>query len=126
MTEESSKKLFEWYADIAETKLKEIKESGKIETYQDCKDRRQFSNYMLNVFIKYYGIRCSCGDWMEWDFFQAGGHYHHCQLYKFTFLVNRCLDWAEKHCTKSAENPDLSLRALCPENDTKKNEGISP
>jgi hypothetical protein len=108
MSEESSKEHFEWYAHVAEEKLKELKEKEKLETFQDCKTREVFTNYMLNVFIQYYGLRCSCHEWMEWDFFQCGGHYHNCELYRFSYLVNRCLDWAEKHYTKSAET-DLSI-----------------
>ena len=106
MSKESSKKLFEWYAQVAETKLKEFKEKRKIETFQECKTEDEFSEYMLLVFIQYYGLRCTCDDWMDWDFLQVRGHYHHCQLYQFGYLVQRCLDWSREH-TKSAET-DLS------------------
>jgi len=95
MSKESSKKMFEWYAEVAEKHLKEIKQ-GK-ESFQDCKTRQEFANYMLNVFIQYYGLRCTCDDCMDWEFSHASGHYHHCDLFKFTFLVNRCLDWAKEH-----------------------------
>lgn len=94
MTKQSSKELFEWYAHVAEDKLKEIKK--KTETFKDCKTRDDFCNYMLNVFIAYYGLRCTCDDCMDWGFGQAQGHYHHCDLFKFTYIVNRCLDWSEE------------------------------
>lgn len=96
MGKQSSKDLFEWYAQVAETKLKKLKEKYNIDIFLDCKDKEVFSNYMLLVFIQYYGLRCTCDDCMDWDFNIARSHYHHCQLYQFSYLVQRCLDWAEK------------------------------
>lgn len=92
MSKISSKELFEWYAKVAE---KNINEMPKFETFKDCKDEKIFKNYMLNVFIKYYGLRCTCDDAMDWDFGNASSHYHSCDLWRFCFIVNRCLDWSK-------------------------------
>ena len=96
MGKETAKKMFEWYADVGLSKLKEIKKDENF-SFKDCKTRKEFSDYMLRVFIAYHGLRCTCDDCMDWDFSNAGGHYHHCDLYKFSYIVNRCLDWAEHH-----------------------------
>lgn len=95
MSKESSKKLFEWYAQVALEKLEKIKKDK--ETFQDCKTRQEIEDYMLLVFIAYYGLRCTCDDAMDWEVRCARGHYHHCQLYQFCYLMERCLDWSEKH-----------------------------
>lgn len=95
MSKQSSKELFEWYARVAEDKLLKIKIENNIETFKDCKTREQFSDYLLNVFIKYYGLRCTCDDAFDWEFHSASGHYHSCDLWKFCHVVNRCLDWME-------------------------------
>jgi hypothetical protein len=88
------KDLFEWYAKVAEEKLKEM---SQFEISQDCKTRKEFSNYMLNVFIAYYGLRCTCDDIQDWEFNSASGHYQKCDLWRFCHIVNRCLDWAKAH-----------------------------
>lgn len=98
MSKESSKKLFEWYAEVALKNLGEIKKDK--ESFQDCKTKEEFKDYMLNVFIAYYGLRCTCDDCMDWNNSHARGHYHHCDLYKFCHIMDRCLDWSEKHLNK--------------------------
>jgi hypothetical protein len=103
MGKQGSKEHFVWYAQVAEEKLKEMKKNLKIDIFKDCKSRKDFSNYVLNVFIAYYGLRCTCDDIQDWEFHKAGGHYHHCDLWQFCYLVDRCLDWSEEHYTKSAE-----------------------
>lgn len=103
MGKQSSKELFEWYAQVALEKLQKIKQ--EVESFKDCKTREQYSNYMLNMFIAYYGLRCTCDECMDWDFNNASGHYHHCDLFKFCFIVNRCLDWA------TADNKNKKLSA---------------
>jgi len=98
MSKKSSKELFEWYAEVALKNLKEIKKDKG--TFQDCNTKEEFKEYMLNVFIAYYGLRCTCDDCMDWRYSSARGHYHHCQLYKFCHIVDRCLDWAEEYLNK--------------------------
>ena len=93
MSKQSSKQLFEWYAQVAEQKLKE--KYSHIETYKDCKDQTEFKNWILLIHIKYYGLRCTCDDCMDWEFHIASSHYHHCQLHKFCHAVNRSMEWAE-------------------------------
>jgi hypothetical protein len=88
------KDLFEWYAKVAEQRLKEM---SQFEISQDCKTRKEFSNYLLNVFIAYYGLRCTCDEIQDWDFNSAAGHYQKCDLWRFCHIVSRCLDWAEAH-----------------------------
>lgn len=84
--------LFEHYAKVAMSNLSEMKD---IETFKDCKSRVEFENYMLNVFIAYYGLRCTCDEAQDWDFNNARGHRQMCELWKFCHIINRCLDWAE-------------------------------
>src|SRR3990167_9626238 len=95
MSKQASKELFEWFGQVAEKNLQEMKQQ-QIETFKDCKTRDEFSNYMLNVYIKYYGLRCTCDDCMDWKFNDASSHYHHCDLYKFCHIINRSLDWVEQ------------------------------
>ena len=106
MSKISSKKLFEWYAQVAEKKLKE--NYSHIETFKDCKDQREFKNWILLKYIKYYGLRCTCDDAMDWEFHIASSHYHHCQLYKFCHAVNRSLEWAEHFYKPEVNTPSLS------------------
>lgn len=89
----SKEELFEHYAKIAEKNIKQT----RFETFRDCLNRKEFSDYMLNVFIAYYGLRCTCDDIQDWDFNNASGHYQKCDLWKFCHIINRCLDWAEKN-----------------------------
>jgi len=93
MSKQSSKELFEWYAEVADQKLKE--KYSHIETYKDCKDETEFKNWILLIYIKYYGLRCTCDDAMDWEFHIASSHYHHCQLHRFCHAINRSLEWAE-------------------------------
>lgn len=92
MSKQSSKELFEWYADVAH---KNIEKLG-VKTYKECKRRIEFEDFMLNIFIKYYGLRCTCDDAQDWDFINASGHYNKCELWKFCHIVKRCLDWQEE------------------------------
>jgi hypothetical protein len=94
MSKEASKKMFEWYAQVADDRLKE--KYSHIETFKDCEDESELKNWLLLVYIKHYGLRCTCDDCMDWEFHIASSHYHDCQLYKFCHAVNRCLDWAEQ------------------------------
>lgn len=98
MSKESSKELFEWYAQVALGKIKDMGED--IHIFKDCRTRKEFSDYMLNIFIAYYGLRCTCDDVQDWDFNTASGHYQKCDLWKFTHIVNRCLDWADAQDVK--------------------------
>ena len=91
----ASKDLFEHYAKVGLERLNKLKEKSNFNVFKDCKTRKEFSNYILNVYIAYYGLRCTCSDIQDWDFNNAGGHYHRCDLWKFVHLVDRCLDWSE-------------------------------
>lgn len=96
MSKKTSKELFEWYAEVAAERLEEMRKEG-IDIPNECPTRQIFSDYMLNAYIKYYGLRCTCDDCMDWEFRSAVGHYHGCELWKFCHIVERCLDWAAKH-----------------------------
>ena len=97
MGKQASKELFEHYSMVAVEKLKDMNMKPlNIDTFKDCKTRKDFENYMLNVYIAHYGLRCTCEDAQDWDFNNASGHYHHCDLWLFTHIVSRCLDWAEE------------------------------
>ena len=88
--------LFKHYAEIAKNNIKQSPE------YRLSSDRKDFSNYILNIFIVHYGLRCTCDDAQDWDFKNASSHYPHCDLWKFCHTVNRCLDWAENNKLKKA------------------------
>lgn len=98
MSKQSSKELFEWYARVAEQKLKE--KFSHIKTFKDCKNDTEFKNWILLKYIKYYELRCTCDDCMDWEFHIASSHYHHCQLYKFCHAIDRSLEWAEFKTTR--------------------------
>ena len=106
MSKESSKKLFEWYAEVADQKLKE--KYSHVETFKDCKDQTEFKNWILLIYIKYYGIRCTCDDCMDWEFHIASSHYHSCELWKFCHSVNRSLEFAEHLHKPEVTQCDLS------------------
>lgn len=93
MSKKASKELFEWYAKVAEKNLQE--KFSHIDTFKDCKDKREFKDFMLNVYIAYYGLRCTCDDCMDWEFRNASGHYHKCDLWKFCHIVDRSLEFME-------------------------------
>lgn len=94
MTEpEQNKIMSEHYSKVAQDRLGKI---GK-ETFLQCETREEFSDYLLNIFIAYYDLRCTCADVQDWEFHQAASHYHNCDLWKFCHAVNRALDWSKKH-----------------------------
>lgn len=97
MPEKTSKICYEHYAKVATKRLEEMREELKIDSYIDCKTREEFCDYLALVFIAYYGLRCTCDDQQDWEFRNLGGHYHHCELWRFSKIVQNCLDWKEKH-----------------------------
>ena len=117
MSKESSKKMFEWYAQVAEDKLNE--KYSHIETFKDCEDETELKNWLLLVYIKHYGLRCTCDDAMDWEFHIASSHYHNCQLHKFCHAVNRSLEWAEHFNKPEVNKPSLSQN-------NKKEDGFPP
>lgn len=86
-----NRELSEHYSNFAKCRLNQM----NCETFKDCKSRAEVSEYLLNIFIAYYGLKCTCDSGMDWDFKNASCHYHHCDLWKFCHTVNRCLDWSE-------------------------------
>lgn len=108
MPKESSKKLFEWYAEVADQKLKE--KYLHIDSFKDCKDQTEFKNWILLIYIKYYGLRCTCDDCMDWEFCIASSHYHSCELYKFCHAVNRSIEFSESLQKPEVTQCDLSQK----------------
>jgi hypothetical protein len=88
---EEKEKLYEHYGQEAYKILAKMDKKS----FRDCETREEFSNYMLNVFIAHYGLRCTCGDIQDWDFTNASSHYQSCDLWRFCHILNRSLDWAE-------------------------------
>lgn len=98
-----SNELYLHYSKIAQENI----EKFKIGTFRDCKTREEFSNYLLNVFIAHYGLRCNCCDCQDWQFNSASGHYNKCDLWKFCHIVNRCLDWSEERAKTQSRSDEL-------------------
>lgn len=100
MTEKTlTSELYLHYSKVAQENLKKF----NFETFKDCKTKEEFTNYLLNIFIAHYGLRCNCHDCQDWDFNSASGHYNKCDMWKFCHIVNRCLDWKKSKTVSDGE-----------------------
>lgn len=102
MSKQASKEHFEWYAKVAEKRLN--KNYSYINNFFDCKTENEFKDWFFLINVKYYGLRCTCDECMDWKFNNAEGHYHSCDLYKFTHTVNRCIEWYKRRGFENAKD----------------------